>query len=447
MRLLHFLIDAFLEWGNYFFIAWCIIHALIAGRVLSNVRYYEMFIGLRYLKSRRKQVLISVITVLSVLGVTLGVGALIAVYAGMTGFEKDIREKILGANSHLSLIHYQNGGFENWQEARERILSVDGVKAASPYIEKQVLAMHNDKSYGILYHGIDPKTAVGVSDIERAFEQGQGNVYNLEKKDDLPAIALGFDLAAKLEAFIGDEVTVLNPQGGLGPFGLRPELRRYRVVGTFQFGLWEVDSNVAFVNLPEAQDFMKMGESVTGIAIKLSDSYRIAVVANEIRGMFKYPFMVRDWEHINKPLFVALKLEKVLSAWVLGIMVVIASFSIVIALIMVVMEKYRDIAVLKTMGASDDGIRNVFLIHGLVIGVVGTVLGIILGGGLVFSQYHWHWITLDPSVYYISYLPVYITPLDIFKIAVFALSITLYATLYPSYRAARMDPAEALRYE
>jgi len=446
MALLHLMVDWFLEYGNYFFIAWCVVHAVITVKALSGVKSYEMFVGMRYLRSRRKQVLISVITILSVFGVMLGVAALIAVLAGMTGFEKDIRDKILGANSQISVIHYQSG-IENWQKASEEIMAIDGVRAVSPYIEKQVLAMHEDQTYGILYRGAEINTAGKVNDIERAFEKGAGSLRELAKGGDLPGIALGQDLAYRLGAYLGDEVSILNPQGGLGPFGLRPEVRRYRVVGVFQFGLWEVDSGVALVDLAEAQRFMRMDDHVTGISIRLSDPYRISEVASALRRVFKYPFVVRDWEEVNRPLFIALRLEKVLSAWVLGIMVVIASFSIVIALIMVVMEKYRDIAVLKTMGASDTGIRNIFLIHGLVIGVVGTFLGILIGGGLVFSQYHWHWITLDPSVYYISYLPVSITWLDISKISVFALSISLYATLYPSRRAARMDPAEALRYE
>lgn len=444
--MLHLFIDWFLDYGNYFFIAWCVAHVVIIARALSGVKSYEMFVGMRYLRSRRKQVVISVITILSVVGVMLGVAALIAVLAGMTGFERDIREKILGANSQISVIHYQSG-IENWQKAGEEIMAIDGVQAVSPYIERQVLALHEDQTYGILYRGVDINTAGKVNDVQRAFEKGAGSLQELAREGDLPGIALGQDLSYRLGAYLGDEISILNPQGGLGPFGLRPEVRRYRVVGVFQFGLWEVDSNVALVDLGEAQRFMRMDGNVTGISIRMSDPDKIGDIAAELRHEFKYPYIVRDWEEINKPLFVALKLEKVLSAWVLGIMVVIASFSIVIALIMVVMEKYRDIAVLKTMGASDIGIRNIFLIHGLVIGVVGTLLGIIIGGGLVYSQYHWHWITLDPSVYYIGYLPVTITLLDISKIAVFALSISLYATLYPSRRAALMDPAEALRYE
>lgn len=446
MKILHYLVDSFLHYGDYFFAVWCVFHVLIAIKVLSGARSYEVFVGMRYLRSKRKQVVISVITVLSVLGVTLGVAALIAVHAGMSGFEKDIRDKILGANSQLSLIHYQDG-IEDWPAVMDQIMSIDGVGAGSPYVERQVLAMHEDRTYGIMFRGVDTATVWQVSDIQRAFEEGSGSLKDLDREGDLPGIALGQDLSYRLRAYQGDEISILNPQGALGPFGLRPEVRRYKVVGVFQFGLWEIDSNVALVNLEEAARFAHMEDRVNGISIKLFDSMKVEKVSAKLKEMFKYPYHVRDWEEINRPLFVALKLEKVLSAWVLGVMVIIASFSIVITLIMIVMEKYRDIAVLKTMGASDSGIRNIFLIHGMITGLLGTVLGVLIGGGLVYSQYRWHWITLDPSVYYIGYLPVDISVLNVFKIAVFALSITFYATLYPSRSAARMDPAEALRYE
>ncbi len=447
MKLLHFLINSFLEYGNVFFWIWTVFHAALAVRLLWKLKPYEVFIAVRYLKSRRKQVVISFITVLSVVGVALGVAALIAVLGGMSGFENDIRDKILGANSQLSVIKYHEGITEP-RAVMGDLLKMKEITAASPYAERQVLAMREDRSYGIIYRGIDVKTSPGVSDIRRAFEDGAGSLEALlDTNGELPPIAIGQDLAYRLGAYLGDEISILNPQGGLGPFGLRPEVGRYRVAGIFRFGFWEVDANVALVNLKEAQRFLRIGGAVTGIELKVSDPMNVKFTAAKIRSELDYPYIVRDWEDINKPLFSALKLERVLSMWVLGIMVVVAGFSIVITLILLVMEKYRDIAVLKTMGAGEFGIMSIFLLHGLLVGLVGTIFGIFIGGGLVWSQQHWHWITLDPSVYYISYLPVEITALDTFKIAVFALSMSFYATLYPSRKAAAMDPVEALRYE
>jgi len=447
LRVVHFIIDVFLGYGNVFFWAWTVVHAFIAAWLVVRLKPYEAFIAFRYLKSRRKQVVISVITLLSVMGVALGVAALIAVLGGMTGFEKDLREKILGANSQLSVVRYHEG-IPDWRNVMDRLLDVEGVKAASPYTERQVLAMRDDRTYGIMYRGIDPETAPDVIDIRRAFEEGAGSLQSLfENGGDMPVIAIGQDLAYRLGAYVGDEISVLNPQGGLGPFGLRPEVGRYRVVGIFRFGLWEVDANVALVNLEESQRFLRIDDIVTGIELKVTDPMNVGKTKSAIRSTLETSYVVRDWEDINRPLFSALKLERVLSAWVLGIMVIVAGFSIIITLVLLVMEKYRDIAVLKSMGASEFGIMSIFMLNGLIVGFIGTVAGILIGGGLVMSQQHWHWITLDPSVYYISYLPVEVTALDIFKIAVFAISMSFYSTLYPSRKAASMDPAEALRYE
>lgn len=447
MRLIHFIIDLFLDYGNVFFWVWTAIHAAVALFLVLRLKPYETFISMRYIKSRRKQVMISFVTILSVIGVALGVAALIAVLGGMTGFENDLREKILGANSQLSLIKYQDG-ISDWPELLNKLKKIDGIKAATPYIERQVLIMRENRSYGVMYRGLDPKSAPDVIDIRRAFEEGAGTLDSLlDPTGDLPPIAIGQDLAYKLGAFIGDEISVLNPQGGLGPFGLRPEIGRYRVSGIFRFGLWEIDANVAIVGMVEAQRFLRIGDTITGVELKVSDPMRVRETAVKIRSDFDYPYVIRDWEDINRPLFSALKLERVLSAWVLGIMIIVAGFSIVITLILLVMEKYRDIAVLKTMGASEFGIMSIFMLHGLMVGFIGAALGIIIGGALVLSQQQWHWITLDPSVYYISYLPIEVTLLDIFKIAVFAMSMSFYATLYPSRKAAKMDPAEALRYE
>ena len=252
MKLLHFFIDSFMDYGNLFFWIWTVVHAGFAVRFLWKLKPYELFIAVRYLKSRRKQMVISVITILSVLGVSLGVAALIAVLGGMTGFEEDIKEKILGANSQLSVIKYQEG-ISDWRAVEEKLRNTEGVTAASPYVERQVLIMREDHSFGVIYRGIDVPTIAMVGDIRRAFEQGIGSLeILLDETGELPPIAIGQDLAYRVGAYIGDEVSILNPQGGLGPFGLRPEVGRYRVAGIFRFGFWEVDANVALVSLQEA---------------------------------------------------------------------------------------------------------------------------------------------------------------------------------------------------
>jgi lipoprotein-releasing system permease protein len=416
---------------------------------------YEWFIGLRYLKAKRKQTFISIITVISIAGVTVGVMALIVVLAVMSGFEKTLKEKILGTQAHLILLKAGQEGMGHYEEVTKELGEVKGVVSAAPVIYNQVMLSSESNVSGVFLKGIDPDLEGKVTELARNMKAG--SLQSLKKPQDgnLPGIILGVELAKNLSVSVSDTLQVISPLGTMTPMGMMPKMKRFRVVGIFYSGMYEFDNTFAYISIESAQKFFDMDSRVTGIEIKIDDVYRVKEVGKTIRQRLGFPFWTKDWMEMNRNLFSALRMEKIAMFIILVLIVLVAAFNIISTLIMVVMEKTRDIAILKAMGTPPKGILRIFIIEGLVIGVVGTVLGAILGLGIAlnlekvsgFVENLFGFKFLPRDVYYIDKLPSQVNPLDVGLIAVTAVLITLLATLYPSWRASKLDPAEALRYE
>jgi lipoprotein-releasing system permease protein len=417
---------------------------------------YELFIGLRYLKAKRKQFFISIITIISIAGVFLGVMALIIVLAVMNGFETDIKEKILGTYSHIVLLKHGEGGISNYPALIEQVKSYKRVLSASPFIYNQVMLTSKANVSGVVIRGIDPDSAAEVTNIGRAIMEGSLNELSKGEGDGaVPGIIIGKELAKHLGAFLNEPITVISPLGTLTPMGMVPRVKQFKVVGIFNVGMYEYDSSLAFISLRDAQRFFNMGDAVTGIEIKVDNVYKAKEVARIIQRDLGLPYWTKDWMEMNKNLFSALRMEKVIMFIILFLIVFVAAFNIVSTLIMVVMEKNKDIAILKSMGAPALSIMKIFIIQGLIIGTVGTILGALTGmlaainmetianyverilGFEVFPR----------DVYYLDRFPSELNPMDVLIIVVVALMLCFFATLYPSWKASRLDPVETLRYE
>jgi lipoprotein-releasing system permease protein len=412
---------------------------------------YELFIGLRYLKAKRKQTFVSLITFISIAGVMVGVTALIVVIAVMNGFKEDLRDKILGVTSHVVISRF-DGNISKYQEVREKVEEVSGVNAATPFIYTQVMISSRKAISGAVLRGIEPKTASKVINLPKNLRAGSLEELEAEKKPEgmrsTPGIILGNELARNIGASRGEPVTVISPLGRLTPLGRVPRSQTFRVAGIFDSGMYEYDSTIAYVSLWAAQRFLGIGDRVTGIEVRVDDIYEADRVAKAIgKALDGYPYWSRDWMRMNKNLFSALKLEKIVMFIILTLIILVAAFNIVGTLIMVVIEKTRDIAILKSMGATRSSIMKIFMIEGAVIGLVGTLLGLLGGYTLCKLLATYKFIELPSDVYYISTLPVQVNPLDVALIALAAIVITLAASVYPAWQASRFDPAEAIRYE
>jgi lipoprotein-releasing system permease protein len=414
---------------------------------------YEWFIGLRYLKAKRKQTFISIITIISIVGVAVGVLTLIVVLAVMSGFEKTLKEKILGTQAHLVVLKASQQGMDHYGELIKEVEQVKGVVSATPFIYTEVMLSSESNVTGGVIKGIDPDQEGRVTDLSRNMKAG--HLQDLKGESDSPGIILGVELAKQLGVSLNDPIQVISPLGTITPMGMMPKMKRFRVVGIFHSGMYDFDSKFAYISVDSAQKFLNMDSRVTGIEVKSNNIYQVKEIGKEIRKKLGFPFWTKDWMEMNRNLFSALKLEKIAMFILLVLIVLVAAFNIISTLIMVVMEKHKDIAILKSMGASSMGILKIFIIEGGVIGVVGTALGAILGLGMAFNldkivaflENLFGFRILSPDVYYIEKFPSQVNPLDIALILMTAILISLLATLYPSWRASKLDPAEALRYE
>ena len=423
---------------------------------------YEFLISLRYLRARRKQVFVSVITFISIGGILLGVAALIIVLAVMNGFESELRNKILGINSHIVLTEY-GGPMQNPDAVIKEVEQVKGVIAATPFIYSQAMLKRSGDITGVVLRGLDPKTATKVIDLGKMeagslsslTPEGRAALNAGKNLEGLPGIIVGKEMAKNLGITLFDTVEIVTPMGISTPMGMVPRIKPFVVVGVFDSGFFEYDATLAFTSLQDSQALMNMDNRVTGIEIKVDDIYEARAIAQRIVGKLGFPYWARDWMQMNKNLFAALKLEKRVMFIILALIVLVAAFNIICTLIMVVMEKNKDIAILKSMGATSNSIMRIFVLQGLIIGGVGTLLGSITGLTIAInlsriSQFVEKALgikILPSDVYYLSSLPSQVNYWDLVVIVIGSLLISFIATLYPSWNASRLDPAEALRYE
>ena len=426
---------------------------------------YELFVSIRHLSAKKSKKFISLNTWISIAGVGLGVMALIVVIAVMSGFSKDLRDKILGTNSHVVVSNMNRAMVENYDGILKKVRSVEGVMAAAPFIMNQVMLINGDRVSGIVVRGIDPEKEETVSDLGKNMVSGtvsdlktkssfSGEIKGREKKNRA-GIILGKELLRRLGVRVGDIVSMVSPVSRVTPVGLIPRMKLFKVVGIFESGMYEYDANLSFILLKSAQKFFSMKNGVSGIEVRVADIEQAGNIASVIQNKLGFPYLVRDWMRMNKNLFSALKLEKIVMFIILILIIFVAAFNIVSTLFMLVMEKTREIAILKSMGASCSSIIKIYSYQGLVIGLVGTFLGCAAGFVIVpnlneivsFIESIFGIVAFPSDVYYLDRIPSKIQYMDSFLIVIFSVVICLVASLYPAWRASKLDLVDGLRYE
>jgi lipoprotein-releasing system permease protein len=430
---------------------------------------FELFIAARYLRAKRRQAVVGVITLISVIGVAAGVASLIIALAITNGMRRDLQDRLVGSTAHVTLMRTAGDGMRDWRPLLDRLRRVPHVTAAAPGLYEQVLISRNARAAYGLIEGIVPADQKTVGDVLQTMTEGSAQQLEPRVCEEstepcplnthlepgtfalpapaVPPIVIGNDLAVTIGAHVGDAVLVTSPQGELTPFGMVPRYRQFQVVGIFKSGFYQYDSSYAFTRLAEAQRLFSEPDVVSVMSFKVDDMYRAADVGRAIEEAAGPGFQTTNWMEENRELFRALKLEQIVTFIVLALIVCVAALNILIALTMMVMEKTKDIAVMMSFGVRVDQIRTIFLFQGLLISVIGTVLGLIVGYTLSWLGGHYRFIHLDASVYSIDYLPFAPRVVDALIVAAVSLGVSLIATLYPSGSAARVLPAEALRYE
>jgi lipoprotein-releasing system permease protein len=405
---------------------------------------FELQVALRYLLAKRRQVFISVISLVSTLGVTVGVMALVIALALMTGLQQELQSRILGSSAHVFV--WKPAGITDYQSEVARLRAVPGVIGAAPAVEGKAMITTDSGEGFVMVKGIDPALEPSVTDIGRVLTDGSLDRLTPPSEDEFPGIVLGKDLAGSVGAMVGDTVTLLTPNGTLSPMGVMPRQRRFKVAGTFRLGLYEVDNSTGLVSLDAAMR-LSGSDGVDRIELKVANVYDAPRIADQIAVDFGTEYVTSDWTDQNQQLYSALLLEKIGMSIGIGLIVMVAALNIVASLILLVMEKTRDIAILKTMGASARSITLIFLLQGTIIGVLGTVVGATMGATASYFLDRYRLITIPSDVYQVSYLPFKLLPWDLAFVVVAAIVVCFVATLYPSRQAARLDPAQALRYE
>lgn len=410
----------------------------------------ELFVGLRYTRAKRRNHFISFISLSSMLGIALGVMALITVLSVMNGFEKEVRERILDMVSHLTVTDF-DGGLKNWQAVSKATKKHKNVIAVAPYIEAQGMLINGSRVQGSLIRGVLPDIEPGVSNVSAKMKTGKFTNLKAGKF----GVVLGRDLARILGVHIGDKVTMVTPSANVTPAGVAPRLKRFTVVGVFYLGMYEYDSTMALIHLNDAQRLFRLKGKVTGVRAKLDDLFAAPFIKDELQDEILSEYWVRDWSSYHANWFRAVKIEKRMIFLLLLLIIAVAAFNIVSTLVMVVTDKQSDIAILRTLGSSPRSIMGIFMVQGTIIGVIGTLIGMAAGVSLSlnldtvvpFIEGLLGIRILDPAVYYISTLPSDLHWDDVWMICIVSLLLGLSATIYPAWRASRTQPAEALRYE
>jgi lipoprotein-releasing system permease protein len=410
---------------------------------------YEFFIAKRYLKSKRKTGFISLITYISIGGVMVGVAALVIVLSVMNGFEQEVRTRIVGTDAHIRVTTFYNRGIEDYEKIISEIEQVDHVIAVTPFIYWETMITAGQHAAGARIIGADSLSISQVTDLAKNMIHGQPTfVATDEQGKKQPGLILGITLANRLKVWLDDEVIALSPKTYDGSSLLEfPRAKRFIVSGLFETGLYEYDASLAYMSLSDAQKFFQMGDTVTGLGMKLDDMYRAKSVSKRISELLGYPFFTTDWMEQNKTLFNWMTIEKWAMFIILSLIIMVAAFNIISTLIMVVLEKRKEIGILKSMGATSKSIMKIFMFEGLVVGIIGTLFGCAVGYLLCWAQNTFHFFQLPPEIYFISTLPVLMQPTDFLFVSTAGIAICFFATLYPAKRAARLDPVEAMRYE
>jgi lipoprotein-releasing system permease protein len=439
---------------------------------------FEFFIASRYLRAKRKQAVIGVITGISIAGVAAGVASLIIALAINNGFRQDLQDRLLGSTSHVNLMRTMGDGIRDWRQLMAQLDKQPHVIAAAPDIYEQVLISIGSNARGAVLKGIIPRDERKVSDLLDSVREGSVGALDepssenarttsessdrsaqpndspadslaavKQRQSSMPPIILGTEMADELGAKVGSIVLVTSPQGELTPFGMVPKYVRFRVVGIFDSGFYDYDSSWAFTRLSDAQHLFALGDVVQIIEFKIDDIYKAPQVGRELEDAAGPGFMTKNWMEQNKPLFHALRLERLVTFITVGLIVFVAALNILISLVMMVMEKTRDIAVLMSMGTRKSQVRKIFVAQGALIGVVGTAIGLVLGYVLSYLGGHYHVFALAPEIYSIDYVPFAPRVVDGVLVTIVAVGTSLIATIYPSWSASRILPAEALRYE
>jgi len=446
---------------------------------------FEFFVATRDLRAKRRQAVIGIITGISIAGVAAGVASLIVALSINNGFRQDLQDRLLGSTSHVNLLRIESDGIKDWRPLMDRLSKQPHVVATAPAVYEQVLISRGARARGAVLKGMIPAYERKVSDLLRSVNIGSADALEEEppagrnagtasepgsaadaspsaaspsepqdsmravqnRLSAMPPIILGKDMAENLGATVGSVVLVTSPQGELTPFGMVPKYNRFRVAGIFNSGFYDYDSSWAFARLSDTQRLFGIGDQVSVIEFKLDDIYQAGPISQQLERAAGPGFMATNWMEQNKAIFRALRLERLVTFITIGLIVFVAALNILIALTMMVMEKTRDIAVLMSMGTRKSQVRRVFIAQGVLIGLIGTAIGLILGYSLSWAGGHYHFLSLSPEVYSIDYVPFVPRALDGVLVAAVAVGISFIATVYPSWAAARILPAEALRYE
>jgi len=429
---------------------------------------FELFVATRYLRAKRRQAVVGLVTIISIVGVAAGVASLIIALAINNGFRQDLQDRLIGSVSHIHLLRVESDGIRDWRGLLQRLAQQPHVVAAAPAIYEQVLVSRGARARGAVLKGMIPAEERRVSDLLKSVKTGSAQALeesatttanppedNLpdslsgvrDRIASMPPIVLGKDMATDLGAAVNSVVLVTSPQGELTPFGMVPKYIRFRVAGIFDSGFYDYDSSWGFVRLSDAQQLFGLGDVVSVLEFKIDDIYHAPEVAKQLEAAAGKGFMATHWMEQNKALFRALRLERLVTFITIGLIVFVAALNILISLTMMVMEKTKDIAVLMSMGTKQAQIRRIFILQGMLVGIVGTALGLVLGFALSWAGAHYHLVSLSAEVYSIDYVPFAPHLSDGVIVALIAVAVSFLATLYPSSSAAKILPAEALRYE